>query len=94
MVQDNPYDFKQNNDFGSDWCESIKLSEAAKVVKEPKVKGKKWMVEGMDKGKADGIDKEKGKVKVRDGYSTSWWGHALIVCLITDGVDVSFHFCL
>ena len=33
MVQDDPYDFEQNNDFGSDWDESIKLSEAAEVVK-------------------------------------------------------------
>ena len=70
MVQDDLYDFEHNNDFRSNWGESIKFSKAAKVVKELKVKGKKRMVERMNKGKADGIDKEKGKVKVRDGYST------------------------
>ena len=71
MAQDDLYDFEQNNDFRSDWDESIKLSKAAKVVKELKVKGKKQMVDGINKGKADEIDKGKGKVKVRDGYSTS-----------------------
>ena len=70
-VQDDLYDFEQNNDFRSDWDESIKLSEAVKVVEELKVKSKKQMAEGINEGQADGIDKGKGKVKVRDVYSTS-----------------------
>ena len=41
MVQDDLYNFEHNDDFRSDWGENIKLSEAAKVAKEPKVKGKK-----------------------------------------------------
>ena len=40
MVQVDSYDFKLNNDIGSDWDESIKLSKAMKVAKEPKVKSK------------------------------------------------------
>ena len=59
-VQDDPYDFNENNNFGTDDNdENLNLWGAIKVVEEPKVKTKKWLIEGVDGGV-----KAKGKSKV------------------------------
>ena len=58
-VQDNPYDFNENNNFGTDNEKNLNFWGAMKVVEDPKVKTKKQPIEGVDGGV-----KAKGKSKV------------------------------